>query len=366
MTMRPTSILALVLCTSLAVSAAAHDSNPVEAALEAPAATGLLVTTVAAGSQSAAAGIARGDILVTYDGVAAADLEVLAAAKAAAEGKEHVVCVIRKGGGETAEIRLKPGQLGLNLAPVTKGVSAPPLPPDTGAFLDAALCDGRDEWYVFKMNGKHCGFEHIATRTENGVVHVTHEVAFDGAPNFGLNHNVVTASFRCGATVEAQSLQFVAAISGWSASGRLTRDAEGRPAWRVETGLPDDTETSTTSLPADLSPVPTYLVSEIARLLPQTEGACFRFRPMGDTDGVVSLRAALVCEGAEALTIGEKTVATTRYVQRQLGGATLSTFWFDSQRNMVRADFGGAIATLATKAEALAGLNPELKPRTAD
>jgi len=288
------------------------------------------------------------------------------AAKSAAEGKDTVVCVVRRSDGDTIEVELKPGAVGLQLVPITKGAPPSPLPADTGDALDASLADGRDEWSIFELNGTQRGFEHITLRTEGDVIHLVHEVAFDGAPDFGLHHAIVKLSIRCGVTAEPQTLWYENGLNGWLSEGRLIRDDAGGPVWRAESGMPDAKETTEIALRTDIAPVPTYAVAQLARLLPQRKGVCFRFRPINDWDGSASLRAAIICEGSEELEIGGKKVVATKFVQKQLGGTTLGTYWFDAERNLVQADYGGPVAKRSTRAKALAGLNEGLKPRTAD
>ena len=353
----------------------AHDEDPVEAALQDPLATGLLVMSVYPDTQSWDAGIVAGDIVLSYDGAAATDLAALGAAKAAAEAARAgdaeagpIVCVIRRAAdGEEVEIPLAPGQLGLQLVPVTEGRPPAPLPADTGAPLRAAEAGDRDEWFALSMGGAKCGVEHVTVRTEGELLHFTHEVAFDGGPQWGLHHGIVRATMRCGTTARPVAISYENGLNGWISRSRVERDEEGRPVWRATGGIPGQPQNVTeTPLRDGASTLPSYAVAQIARLLPREEGACLRFRPVSDWDGAPGLPAAIVCVGPETVKVGETEHAVWKFEQRQLGGNTLGTYWFDAERRLVQAAYGGPLATAATKEAALEGLSPELKPRTAD
>jgi hypothetical protein len=163
------------------------------------------------------------------------------------------------------------------------------------------------------------------------------------------------------------SFSYENALNGWISHSEVLRNDEGRAVWHSRGG-PAGEQPTVAEIPlrGDQSSLPSYAVAQIARLLPQEKGACFRFRPVADWDGKPSLRAAIVCVGAEKVTIGETEHDAWKYEQRQLGGSVLGTYWFDADRRMVKADYGGPVTTISTKAEATDGLNPALKLRTAE
>ena len=357
-----------LLITSLVLTghALAHDEDPIEAALASPHATGLLVMGVVPDMQAAAAGFAEGDVLLTYDEKAVTDLAALASAKEAAAQKARIWCEVLRANGEEAKVGLLPGPLGLQLVPIEKGNPPAPLPADTGAAISATAAGEHDEWYSFSMGDGQVGLEHLSVRAEGEMLHFTHEVAFDGGEQMGLHHAVVRAVMRCGATVEPVTFSYENALNGWISHSEIVRNEDGRAVWH-SAGGPAGEEPRVTEIPlrGDQSSLPSYAVAQIARLLPQEAGACFRFRPVADWDGKPGLRSAIVCVAAETITIGETEHATWKYEQRQLGGSVTGTYWFDAGRRMVKAGYGGPVTTLATKAEAMAGLNPELKLKTA-
>lgn len=373
--MKRATLALLGLGLLLGPTARAHDEDPVEAALREPRATGLLVMMVYADTQSWDAGIVAGDIVLSYDGTAVSDLASLSAAKEAAEAARRdgsnagpIPCVIRRAAdGAEVEVALAPGQLGLQLVPVTADRPPSPLPADTGAPLRAADAGARDEWFALSMGGTKCGMEHVTVRVEGELLHFTHEVAFDGGPEWGLHHGIVRATIRCGTTARPVAISYENGLNGWISRSRVERDEEGRPVWRATGGIPGQPQ-NVTEMPLldGASTLPSYAVAQIARLLPREEGACLRFRPVSDWDGAPGLPAAIVCVGPETVKIGETEHAAWKFEQRQLGGNTLGTYWFDAERRLVQAAYGGPLATAATKEAALEGLSPELTPRTAD
>lgn len=77
-----------------------------------PPATGFLVTGTVPGSQAAVAGLAAGDILVSYGGRAIESLDQLRAAADQAGGSEAVDVVVVRGH-ERVTLRLRPGKMGV-------------------------------------------------------------------------------------------------------------------------------------------------------------------------------------------------------------------------------------------------------------
>ncbi len=343
-------------------------ANPLETALERPVASGLMVLSLVDGGQGMMLGLHPGEIIVTYDGLAVATVEALTLAKAAVESRTEIPVLVASHDGTERTITMAPGSLGLQLAPVVEGQAPAPLPADTGALLDPSVVGDRDEWMAFSIAGKEIGIEHVQLRVEEGVLHLTHEVAFDGGDDWGFHHALVTASVRLGVTADPFEMSYTNPLNGWSSTSEVVRDARGRPVWRTASG-PKDAPRDIKEVPVqrDVSALSSYLVTQVARLMPQEKGACFRFRPVSDWDGTPSLQAAIVCTGPETLTVDGEEVATWHYVQRTLAGAESGQYWFDADRRLVQADYAGPITRRTDKARALALVTaPELKLRTAE
>jgi hypothetical protein len=365
--MRRPALALLALGLLLAPAAHAHDEDPIEAALQKPHATGLLVMGVVPESQAAIAGIHEGDVLVSYDGRPSTSLPALTAAKETAADKESIACVVHTAGGEERTVTLTPGPLGLQLVPVTKDLPPASLPLDSGDRFTLSQAAERDEWFVLSIDGKKAGLEHITTRVEGELLHFTHEVAFDGGEQWGLHHGIVRAVMRCGTLAEPVSLSYENGLNGWISRSRVERNASGRAVWHAVGGMPgEEPQVTENPLRGDQSSVPSYAVAQLVRLLPQEKDTVFRFRPVADWDGKPGLSAAIVLVGEETVTIGETEHTTFKYEQRQLGGNILGTYWFDARRTMIQASYGGPVATISTKEKAMEGLNETLKLRTAD
>jgi hypothetical protein len=127
-----------------------------------------------------------------------------------------------------------------------------------------------------------------------------------------------------------------------------------------------DAEPRREQVPADLPMVPSYLVESLAGFMPREKDACLRFRALNEGFGSTGLPAALVCVGEEEIDHRGAKVKAWRYEQRMLGGGVAGTYWVGEDRTSVRVDWGGAVGVRAPKAEALADLHEDLKPRTAD
>lgn len=77
-----------------------------------PPATGFLVTGTVPGSQASVAGVAAGDILVSYDGRRIETLDELRTAAQDAGGRDEVEIVVVRGN-ERVTLRLRPGKMGV-------------------------------------------------------------------------------------------------------------------------------------------------------------------------------------------------------------------------------------------------------------
>ncbi len=360
--------LAIPLLLLVSIASA---QDPLERALLDPPATGLLVLRVENGSQAAERGIRVGDVLVSYDGTALADLDALRAAMGAATGKAAIPCVLVRAGDGKIEIDLVPGRIGVSLSPVVKGQPPSPLPPETEFDFDfSTLADGKvhEEWLGFYLADStvKAGYEHATVRIEDGKLVVRREVAFDGAEQYGLQHFDVTVTAVAGARPIPVALRFFTPLTKWVGEGELVLREGGTRIWRMTSKLPDqEAQTSESVSPDRLPLVPTYLVETLAAYLPRTAGTCFHFRPVEDGSGQLLFPSALFVVGEEEVTMPDATkVKAWRIEHRRLGGVTAGTFWVDGEGRKVAADFGGGARSYrSTKKAALEGVRPELKPQ---
>jgi hypothetical protein len=346
----------------------ATHADPLEAALRDPPATGMMVTNVVAGSQAAALGVRRGDVLVSYDGTPTTSIEEVSAAKEAAGEKETVTLVFARGG-ERLSITFLPGSMGLFLMPVRKGEAAPPLPPATGVEFDfSSLADEPlDLWYAFTLDGTtKVGFEHsVVTLDESGRLISRREVAFDGGEQWGLNHFDVTVATTAGRWPELLRTRFVNGLTGWTGEGQLEEAEDGSAEWRFSWKNPETDESGEFRNASAPDFVPGYLVETLAAFMPREKGACIRFRTVGESTGVPGMPAALLCAGRVEIEHGGGTVMAWLFEQHQLGGQIVGRYCVDDAGRVLLADYGAAKARLTTRELALAGLAEGLVPRTA-
>ena len=150
--------LAFALFLSMTLVAAAEETpvDPLEQALKSPAATGLMVREVIAGSQAEALGFAVGDVLVSYDGVPTPTIDALRGAIGGAVEKPSVLLKVVKADGSEHTYTLQAGPIGVQLMPVTKGAGVGPLPPATDVRFDFASLAKKphDDWYRFELAGQ--------------------------------------------------------------------------------------------------------------------------------------------------------------------------------------------------------------------
>jgi hypothetical protein len=359
----------------LVLVAAAHAGEPpeqnlVEQALRSPPATGLLVKFVFDGSQSQAQGIEPGDVLVSYAGKPVASLEALTKLKEAnKDSKAPLPCMLQRGKEEVA-VELKPGPLGLSLAPVEKGKPAKPLPKATLKTLDLSklATRPREVWYRFTLDGKtQVGFEHGVLRRSPDkppLLILRHEVGFDGGKRWGQNHQAVDVQVRRGEHGLVPWLtRYENLLNGWVGEGARFEAKGEAPSWAVVWphvgGKP---QTRKVALPQDLPIYPTYLVAALVEQLPRKVGTCIHYRPLNEGMGTVGLASALFIAGEEQIQHDGKQVATWRVELRELGGTTNSTWWVDGAGRALRIDYGGARAFLSTREAALAGLPEGIRP----
>ena len=357
-----------ILCLVLSAGAlSAQDAEDNVARLEAvfanPTATGIVITMVAPESQAAEQGVIVGDIFVSYNQVATADIPSLNAAKGTV-GEQTAIEVVVVRAGKQRTITLAPGMIGVNGASVTKGVPAGKLPEDTGVKFDFARFAGQgvDEWFAFSLDGEtKVGFEHAVIRMVGDKLILRREVAFDGGEAWGMNHFDVTVVVTTTPEVEVLMTRFTNPITAWVGKGRLTHDEAGKRIWVKQ--WPDVPE-ERAGIPGRV--VPSYLIETLASMMPHEQGACYRFRPMSEGMGTVDLPNALVVRGEEEIEHGLAKVKVWRVDGVVLGGDVAGTYWISPEGKTLKVSYGGAFGTRTTKEAALKDLHPELKPRSAD
>jgi len=86
--------------------------------------------------------------------------------------------------------------------------------------------------------------------------------------------------------------------------------------------------------------VPAYMLETLASFMPREKGACFRFSPLYEGSGRVSLPSALVCIGTEKVEVDGNPTPTFRFEWQTLGGTTSAIYWLDGGGKVLRASYG--------------------------
>lgn len=191
------------------------------------------------------------------------------------------------------------------------------------------------------------------------------EVAFDGGAAWGLNHFDVTIEVKASDPTVVLALGFESPRTGWTSAGEPADLADGSREWRTAWQLGEESGQHGRPMRPDLPFVPSYLVAVLAARMEKTEGACLHYRPFQDATGEPMLRACLRVVEREALAEFPASKDVWRLEQHGLGSGLGATFWVDADGRLLKADYGGAQTTRASKEAALAGLHADLAPRTA-
>lgn len=358
------------LACLLAVSTTLAQDSPDDVlarVMASPTSTGLLITDVDAGSQANTIGLASGDILVSYDGAATPDPKALKQAIDAAKEKETVGIEVDRRG-ETRKFELKTKEkIGIAILPVEKGVAIDPLPVDTAPKLYWSRFDAPGElWMSFYEGGKKAGFEHLAWTRKDGVLSLRHEVAFDGGEAWGLNHFLVDAELSTGERAGGLTSRFENPLTHFTSEGGIFNDPKAPTAgWETTVSPTEGKEPEKTRhlAPGDL--VPTYDILFVAQALPRVKDTAYRFSPVDEVTGKIMHASALVVAGRQKAKLADREIEGWQ-VEWRLIGRPANVYWFDDQGALLGVSYGDAFALPSTKEEALAGLHPDLKPRTAD
>ncbi len=372
------ALAAILAAAPLLAAPARAEETPVERVervMEAPPATGLIVTGVGADSEAAHRGVRAGDVLTAYDGVPTRTLEALTKAKrvAAQTLGATVTLELTRPGGEAVSLPIGTGVLGIQVLPVTKGRPATNLPPATAVTfaVDRLRSHPLDEWFGFRFPpAPKVGFEHGILTVEGDAVHLRREVAFDGGRNWGLNHFDVTVTMDGADPLKVRKVTYAYPLQNFQSTGRPVRREDGTLLWYTDwTGRNEETGEAESgaeeiALPTDLPIVPSYFVEALASLVEKQDGACFHFRPLSEGDGVPGLKSALIVVKKEDVAEGDAHVGAWRVEQRRAGGQVVGVYWIADDGRTIRADYGGPVAYRRSKEEATSNIHPDFKVRS--
>jgi hypothetical protein len=112
-------------------------------------------------------------------------------------------------------------------------------------------------------------------------------------------------------------------------------------------------------IPAGVGVLPSYLMDLVAAAAPAVPGEITRCSLLHESDCRIVPGYVLKCRGAEQIDVSGEMFETLRYeLVREVAGAgevRQGEAWVDRNRRIRKMDYGGPIALIATRDEALAG-----------
>lgn len=361
----------LLCCVLLQLSAA--DQFQFLSTLEGfkPSHSGLLITEILPNSQALRAGLKQGDIIVSYNDQAVTSLEALATAKEGVQAGHPCNMIIQRQS-RAHNIDILGGSIGCHIYQVSAGKAIQLRPPQTPCQFDIKRIQQNpqilNQWYRFVIDGKHVGYEHIRLEhdPQKHIIRSISEVAFDGGPQWGLNHFIVSVSCDDQKPFRARSVSFHTPLSDFTASSKRITAATGGEHWSTTYDYKDERGTARSesfNIPLPSDGIPSYVVLQLASLLEREPGACFHFTSLVDGTGQRGMPSALIVDKRERLSIDGQDIDCTRCDSVSLQGT--SSAWLDDQHRIVQMQFGpNTFAYVCERKHALQGIRAELKPRT--
>ena len=338
----PALIVGALLC-GLAI--AAPKSANLLGLLAKPPATGLLITLVAPGTPAQKARLKRGDIIVSYGGAEITDVNsLLLAVQGAARQKKLEVRYHR--GGKVKKSRIASGQLGVQLVPLVKGIPVPVYHPETKYEPDMKAIQPGETWYDFTVGGKKVGYEHHVTTVTPQSIKVVSVVRFR-FPGYDEDMRM-EQELRNGPQLTLTSMRY---FTRGSELANLRREGE-----RMVGTM--DGKSFKATVPSGA--VATWAVPLLIRTMPRKAGACLHVQLLSEANFSLGEGDELLCKGEETVRVNDVPLKAWRYELRQYG-ATGSIYWVDGANRIVKADYGGPVAVLTTREQALRGLPPGVR-----
>ena len=205
-----------------------HPFGDLEAQLQRPRASGLLVIRRSDASPAAAAGIAVGDLIAEVDGQAVTDEDALRAVLRQDQGTPTHRLAGLRAGGAAFSVNIASGRSGLSLAQVTAGRSAWTITPD---YPEPPVFSGLilqpESWWRVGFGAETAGYERLRTSQTAGELSCDHFAFYGGADGRGgtFAHRSRTQS-RHHLDRWLSPLQII-----------LTSDATGHPVFHQRSGV---------------------------------------------------------------------------------------------------------------------------------
>jgi hypothetical protein len=212
----------------------------------------------------------------------------------------------------------------------------------------SGLANAGELWYRFTQNGRPVGFECRRWRWHNKEVEIT---AFAGFAGEGGEQSVRTVQ-----RIKAES-RLTCVSSKFSSRGGNSFDANGHcngGRWVVLlNGKPVTRDIPDTALPS-------HALSTFVSTLPFERGRAYDIIRIDEWEFQPSYGCQVVCLGPEMVGTECGDVQAYRFEQNEYGLRQMA-FWYNQQRQLVRAEYAGLVAVLSTREQALADLPPAVQ-----
>jgi hypothetical protein len=323
-----------------------------EALLARPPATGLLITYLEPEGMAAKQGLEIGDIIVRYNRAAIADLDDLRAEHLKSGSPSREIAARR--GLRTVKTSVALGPLGLRGVAVAHGetywrrLATKPYEPDFSGMLG----DG-ETWYGFTRHGLPCGFERRRWRwTQNEMeLATTTGLAVDR----GQESVRVTQRLRTGDCLTCGASDFRTQGHGSTESAAACTGGH----WSVVV----NGKTITADIPEEA--LPTQAMAIFASTLPFETGRAYNVIRIDECEYIPCYGYQMTCAGQEMVSGASGDERAWRFNLTEYGGQQMA-FWFNTSRQLIRAEYAGLVSAVATREEALTGLPDAIRSLAAD
>lgn len=323
-----------------------------EALLARPPATGLLITYLEPEGMAAKQGLEIGDIIYRYNRAEVADLEALRSEHLNSGMPRREIAARR--GLRTVKTEVALGPLGLRGVAVTHGetfwrrLATKPYEPDF-----AGMRDPGEAWYRFTRHGLPCGFERRRWQWSQNEIELITTTGL--AVDQGIESVRVTQRLRTGERLTCGASDF--RTQGHCASESAAACMGGH--WSVVL----NGKTMADELPEEA--LPSQAIASFASTLPFEAGRAYNVIRLDECEYVPCYGYQVTCAGQEMVRGANGDERAWRFNLTEYGIHQMS-FWFNTSRQLIRAEYAGLVSTLATREEALAGLPSTLQALAAD
>ncbi|HYE08279.1 MAG TPA: hypothetical protein VEL07_22385 [Planctomycetota bacterium] len=350
-----------------------------DAVYRCPRADGEVITDVAGDGQAHAVGMRRGDLITAYAGRALDAATSLTSVQAATPSGCVIVDVLR--GARALRFEVQAGRLGIDTdvlhAGVDSGLRAPrpvPLPPATADALDWSRLRMApiDCWHRFLFGDpeRHVGFAHFTAALSGTEVRCAYDWCFDSG-DYGLIGDCTASRITiAGGDPVVLASRSEGNDGSWVSGARREIGPGGGALWvarrrqHLEDGSTSESSWSSAIVP-DAPPLGA-LQLQLAGFLARRVGVCrhYGFAAEGEW-----MRLAMRVESLDDIALPDgRHREAWQICHHYTNGPGIRT-WVGDDGTLLRIDFGPAYgearSTMASRADATAGLNPAIRVRDA-